>query len=455
VAEAPEEFSGELDMTTLPKFDDAEILFEGDTSVIYVSAADIETVAAFSRANLAEMGWELVTQPGTDVLDTPDLKQYTFRKDGQGLSVFITVAPAQDNKTSVQYSPTLLVGDEVALAEGDEIVEVTQPAGGDEPVASGASMPDIPVPTEAKDVTYDADFGELTFSSPLEIKKLVDYYRKELKSKDWIEEEIVAVAEDTFGSLQFNKEEASLSLTFFRIGEATDVTISMDGLSGLEQVSGDDSGSGSTAGSEDAGSDEPLVAEDKDGLPIPNNYGNYSSEGSQFSRTVITTVPADLTKVLEFYRQELPAQGWAEQTENSTVEAQRAALVFRGDKGVLSLKLNQSGAETEITLALKDEATAKKAGILPPAGQSRLYFGNINEAPITYILNQKEVKVDPQDPSQQSMEGVPYLDLPPGKYEYTLTIPGEPAATDSIEVGVDESWGLIGGPGGAFPVQLY
>jgi hypothetical protein len=359
-----------------------------------------------------------------------------------------TATPAPTN--TPEPTPTV----EQAATEEPAPTEEASAEATEEVETATAGLPEWPTPADAHDVNYDSDLGELSFTSPSKIEQLVEFYRQELPAQGWQEdEELAFMQEDAFASLEFTQGEASLSLSIFHLGEETDVTIS---VSGLEASVAADDASETTADSSDSGSAEAeLTAEDKDGLPVPSNYTNYSSEGSPYARTVIVTVPANLTSVLDFYRRELPAQGWTEQADAAQVETSAAALAFSGDKGDLSVELSQSGDETEVKLAQKDTAAAKADGVLPPEGQARLYFGNITEAPVTFAINQQEIKVDPQDPSQSSMEGVPNLDLPPGKYEYTLTLPGQPAVTDEIEVGSNETWGLIAGPGGAFPVQLY
>ena len=47
------------------------------------------------------------------------------------------------------------------------------------------------------------------------------------------------------------------------------------------------------------------------------------------------------------------------------------------------------------------------------------------------------------------------LDLPPGKYKFSIKLPGKPAFNDELEVGADETWGLMIGPGGVLPLQVY
>jgi len=48
------------------------------------------------------------------------------------------------------------------------------------------------------------------------------------------------------------------------------------------------------------------------------------------------------------------------------------------------------------------------------------------------------------------------LHVLPGKYSLTIKVPGQPDQTEELNVGVDETWGLIVLPtGGHFADQLY
>ena len=55
----------------------------------------------------------------------------------------------------------------------------------------------------------------------------------------------------------------------------------------------------------------------------------------------------------------------------------------------------------------------------------------------------------------QSPKG-PMLDLRPGKYQYALRMPGQPARTDTLTVAAGDAWGLLVGPSGdVLPLQMY
>ena len=48
------------------------------------------------------------------------------------------------------------------------------------------------------------------------------------------------------------------------------------------------------------------------------------------------------------------------------------------------------------------------------------------------------------------------LDLPPGKYQYSLKVAGGPARNEQIEIAADDTWGVMIAPNGeVLPLQMY
>ncbi|GIK43624.1 MAG: hypothetical protein BroJett011_74570 [Chloroflexota bacterium] len=547
--------SGELDMRTLPRFADAEVIYEDKATTIYVTPAEVAAVADFSRRELGALGWQEYKPPFSQQGDYPDLETLTFKKDGQGLSVFISVAPAQDNKTSVQYAPIPLQADLPALADASNIefsdsqlylgyttpsdfdtviafyreqlaapewqevaersvvaqemtrlffagkemalwleltpagdgltkvvlqpmsseeiaalgnsetppAEATQegePTGTEEAVPAetgGSGLEQLPLPGDAQEVVYDTDFQEITFNSPSNINKLVEFFRQALPAQGWTEDETIALVSPNLAALEFTQGDASLSLTIMNLGagQETDVILSVSGEMAAAP-GGTDSAGGETDENlppVDAGE---LVAEDKDGLPVPDNYENFSDENSPYRRSLYVTSPSPVKALFEFYNRELADRGWLALPSTVGATDDQATQLYENPDGQLDLRLtkNSSGG-TDINLTIKMIAAAKKDGILPPSGQARIYFGNFTDGQIVFNINQKEIKVEVQDPGQTSMEGVPFVDVPPGEHAFTLTLPGETPLSDKITVGQDETWALAGGPGGALPLQMY
>ena len=82
-----------------------------------------------------------------------------------------------------------------------------------------------------------------------------------------------------------------------------------------------------------------------------------------------------------------------------------------------------------------------------------MLFGNILDTDATITIENKTIKVAAGVGAKRP-DG-PSLDLPPGKYSYSLKVPGKPVQNDTVEVAADETWGLIIGPGGVLPLNVY
>jgi hypothetical protein len=339
---------------------------------------------------------------------------------------------------------------ETATAE----MQATEPA--DTPTAdssAAAGQPNLPTPADAKDLVYSADAQEVTYTSPSDVKTLVKFYRQALPGQGWEEDETAALVNDNLGSLEFSKGDSTLSFMMVSSGAGSDTQVSID-LSGLAAAAAETPAATAAA---PAGA-ETLKAEDKDGLPVPDNYTNFSSESSPYRQSVTATSPSALKAVLEFYRRELPAGKWQEVPGGAQVTDTQAILKFenKSDQAhlVLGLTRNADGG-TDINLATKLEGAAKQADALPPSGQARIYLGNITDGQVVFTINQKEIKVGVQSPNPTSMKDIPFVDVAPGEYDFSLAIPGQTPVKDKIKVGPDETWALVAGPGGALPVEMY
>lgn len=84
----------------------------------------------------------------------------------------------------------------------------------------------------------------------------------------------------------------------------------------------------------------------------------------------------------------------------------------------------------------------------PQPGRSRLFVGNDYSETLTFTINNTENKV--------SVGGQVPIDLNPGKYTFTVSIPGG-AVNGEVEVGPDQSWGVYVDEHGSVygPFQVY
>ncbi len=165
------------------------------------------------------------------------------------------------------------------------------------------------------------------------------------------------------------------------------------------------------------------------------------------------SVPLDLATVLSFYRRELGKLNWKEQTNGAVVAADRAVIAFSSSDGPATLKLGRKDGETSVSVVTKNPDAAAKAGMVPKPGQSKLMLGNPMPVEAEVTINKQTIKVA-AGVGAKAPNG-PTLDLAPGKYKFSVKLPGMPLHNDELEVGADETWGLLIGPGGALPLQAY
>jgi hypothetical protein len=164
-------------------------------------------------------------------------------------------------------------------------------------------------------------------------------------------------------------------------------------------------------------------------------------------------VPLDLATVLDFYRRELGKLNWKEESKGVVVAADSAVIAFTSDEGPSLLKLSRKDGETIVKLTTRNTDAATKAGIAAKPGQAKILISNLNDAEATITIDKRAIKAG----AGAGMNGPdgPTLELAPGKYKFTVKLPGKPASEGDLEVGADETWGLLIGPGGALPMHVY
>lgn len=308
----------------------------------------------------------------------------------------------------------------------------------------------IPVPETAEDVEFDGGDGKLEFSSPSSVKLVAAFYRSAMKPLGWKEGSSV-INRANMVVLNFTKGRDAISLTIMQMGAKANV--SADG-SGLKSAGTKRSGKAAVADtpSQPATADD-LIVEESGGLPVPKRHTLTLGEQTPFRRDLTANVPLDLSAVLGFYRSELGKRNWKEQPGGAPATADNAVVAYTAPEGPAVLKLGRKDGETTVKLMLKNPGEAGKAGILPKPGQIKILFGNINDTEAAITFNNKTIKVA-AGAGTKAPDG-PTLDLPPGKYMYSIKLPGKPAQNDQVIIGPDETWGLMAGPGGVLALQAY
>jgi hypothetical protein len=324
---------------------------------------------------------------------------------------------------------------------------------------AGSNAP-LPVPENAQEV--ESDDGRLEFNSTSSVKALAAFYRASLKPTGWKEQPSV-INQPNMAVMEFSKAGKSISMTLMQMGPK--VNVSANG-SGLAMAAAKPASGSKPAGSDQAGasakSAAPLEADTESALPVPKQHSSTSLGTAKlpgievpFRRELEASVPAELSDVLAFYRSELTKLGWQEKPDGAVVAADRVQLAFASPQGPAVLKLGRTESETSINLVQKNPDAATKADIMPKPGQAKLLLGNMGNQEAVLTINKQTVKIAAGAGGPQSPKG-PMLDLPPGRYQYSLRMAGRPARNDTITIAAGDAWGLMVGPTGeVLPLQMY
>jgi hypothetical protein len=113
----------------------------------------------------------------------------------------------------------------------------------------------------------------------------------------------------------------------------------------------------------------------------------------------------------------------------------------------------RDGDATTVRLTQRKPEQAAKLGFVAPPGKGRILLGSVLETEAVVTINRQTVTVPPRA-GEQGGSG-PKLDLPPGKYKISIKISGKPAFDEEVSVVLGETTGLLLGPGGILPVQVY
>lgn len=143
-----------LDTTRLPRMPGAKELFANPVTTIFVTREPVAETAAAVSAALAREGWQAYGPAFAQQADLPNQKHLIFKKGAIGLTAFVSVAPAQGNATSVQYSG-------VKLAH------------------------DLPFPKDAAEVKFDPDRPHLDCVTAAAVAPALDFFRGELGARGW------------------------------------------------------------------------------------------------------------------------------------------------------------------------------------------------------------------------------------------------------------------------------
>ena len=440
--------------------------------------AEIPVVLAFYRRELAARNWKeetsgAVITPDQVVLNFSTAEETATLKLSHKYDLTIVNLDAQVKEAALAArAKAKKEADEKFFKDADAATKQIMAADEARRAAQAANLSDaplrtladpttpVPLPENAENVKFDGAEGRLEFDSASSVKALAAFYRGSLKPLGWKEQPSV-INKSSMVVMEFSKGDKELSFTAMQMGPKVKVSADGSGLvmaNAKPDVKGRETSNAAAANAPV----EALEADPDSALPVPKQHtmsslgtGKLPGSETPFRRELEASVPAELASVLAFYRSELGKRGWKEAAERAVVRPDQVQLVYSSPDGPAMLKLSRSNGETSVNLAQKIPAAAAKADVMPKAGQARLMFGNMGSSEAVLTINKQVIKVAAGSGGPQSPKG-PTLELPPGKYQYSLKVADRPARNSNIELAADDTWGLMIAPSGeVMPLQMY
>ena len=143
-----------FDASRLPRVSGAKEVFASPATTIFTSPDPVAQTADRLEKALAAAGWQQYVAPFTARASNPNLRIMSLKKGGQALNVMVSVAPAQNNATSVQYSALPL-------------------------------RTDLPFTKDAANIEFDPNRPLLTLITAEPADKTLAFYRTELAARGW------------------------------------------------------------------------------------------------------------------------------------------------------------------------------------------------------------------------------------------------------------------------------
>lgn len=438
--------------------------------------AEVPAVLAFYRRELAAQSWKeeatgaIITDNEVTLnFSSPD-QDATLRLNHKYDLTIVSLVTRVKDSVLAAHAKAKRDADENFMRDAEATAKRMMAADEVRRAAQAANLSDaplhaladqtapVPVPEGAENVKFDGTEGKLEFDSSSSVKALAAFYRGSLKPLGWKEQPSV-INKSNMVVMEFSKGGKELSFTAMQMGPK--VNVSADG-SGLVVANAKSNAKSNAKTAEAANAPvEPLEADPDSALPVPKQHtmrtlgiGKLPGTETAIRRELSASIPAGLTSVLAFYRGEFGKLGWKESADRAVVKPDQIQLVFSSPDGPATLKLGRNAGETTVTLAQKIPAAAAKADIMPKPGQARLMFVNLGDSEAALTINNQIIKIAAGAGGPHAKG--PALDLPPGKYQYSLKLAGDPVRSNAIELAADDTWGLMIAPGGeVMPLQMY
>lgn len=190
---------GNVDTRLLPRYADADLLYGGQATAIYLTPATVDGVVQFTRNKLASLGWQEYEPPYRPIPADAGNVGLNFRQNGVALSVYIRPAPNQDDQTSVQYDTSVLNSE-------------------------------LPLPPGAEAVEFDDVHPSLKFQITSEIAPILQFYRGKAEELGWTAKDDLTDVRDTSTTLFFEGSGKELYMLSVSKNDEDKAKVTLEGV---------------------------------------------------------------------------------------------------------------------------------------------------------------------------------------------------------------------------------
>ena len=312
---------GNVDTRRLPRRADAEPLYGGQATTVYVTPVKVAEAAEFTRRELASLGWQEYKPPFAQTASDADNASLSFKQNGINLSAYIGVAPAQGGKTTVQYD-------------------------------TGVLNYELPTPPGASEIEYDDNLPYLKFQSPLDFDGVAQFYRDRAEAVGWSAKNDLTDARDDSMTLFFDGEGERLFMLQLAKGDAQGTLVTLQSvLTQADDAAELPAGPAEAAVAEPAGTTKPVVKLTAKDLPIAKDAREMEVDADE--ALIRYKSPSKLDPLVQFYRKALTEAGWKEDKDFAVVQEAVVAIDFENEGASLSINAFNDGigGDTEVTLS--------------------------------------------------------------------------------------------------------
>ncbi|MGE3314834.1 MAG: hypothetical protein AB7O26_06915 [Planctomycetaceae bacterium] len=292
---------GNVALDKLPVPEGCQSLYSFPSTAAYVTEKPAkETVEACRKLLIAE-GWKPYGEAGDTIV---------FKQNAIELRAFITTAPAQGNKTSIQYSSSLM-------------------------------SVDLPAPEETERLQYSDSPSQISFDSKMKIEEIAKFYRDTLAKDGWEATTEKPFKIDFRDEMIFrNKPMDMLTLQMNEVDGKTRVLLRHETAARVEEI---EKAAKAAIEKRKMEQNKPLP---KISLKIPTNAKEIEKSKS---RIEFKTATGSGKPAVDGIRKQLTKAGWKEKV-NADDPAASAITFSKGDQSIDLLLVDPGFIPAEITV---------------------------------------------------------------------------------------------------------